>query len=164
MNRVSYPISMNQTFLIREATTSDLSDLLPLVRKFYRHFSYPWNEALKGRTLRELLGNPSLGRVWFVLVGKKRVGYFILSFYFSLEYNGKTSFIDELFLSSEVRGRGIGSAVLKKIVKLCSTLGIKTIQLESEITNPRASALYKRMGFINYGRILMTRRPPARRK
>jgi RimJ/RimL family protein N-acetyltransferase len=150
-------INMPPSFSLRQATPADLQLLLPIVREFYRHFSYPWSENEKQKTLLELLNNASLGQVWIIITNEKPIGYFILSFYYSLEYNGRTAFIDELFLLPENRGQGIGAAILERIVQLGSDLNLKILHLEIEKTNTRASALYEKMGFINYGRMLMSR-------
>ena len=50
------------------------------------------------------LGNPSCLMI--------AVGYLVLTLGYSLEYGGRDAFIDEVYIRSSYRGRGIGTAAL----------------------------------------------------
>jgi ribosomal protein S18 acetylase RimI-like enzyme len=137
---------------------SDLDQILVLIHNFYQHFEYPYNEAEKRLTLEELFSTPMAGRIWLIQKNQNVVGYVYLSFYFSLEFGGRTAFIDELFVLPNYRGQGIGSKVINLIEKRCVDLNFKAIHLESEITNKGATALYLKLGFIDYNRRLLTKK------
>lgn len=143
---------------IRAAGPGDAPVLLPLVHAFYEHFGYPYAEEQKARALEELIGDPALGVAWLVALGGEVVGYSILSFYFSLEFGGRTAFVDELFVVPERRGRGIGTAVLGLLEEEGRRLGLRALHLESEAANTGATALYTRLGFVDYHRRLLTKR------
>ncbi|ABU81760.1 ribosomal protein S18-alanine N-acetyltransferase [Ignicoccus hospitalis] len=53
----------------------------------------------------------------------------------------------------QYRGLGIGSALLESLEKLAKKKGLKSIYLEVEEDNYRAMRLYKKMGFVEVGRI-----------
>ncbi len=139
------------------AKNTDLDIMIPFVRQFYRQFGYPYDEEQKRRVLKTLIADRSLGRTLLIKHNGKHVGYALVTFSFSLEFNGPIAFIDELFIEPPGRQKGIGSQVLKQIEILCSGLGIKTIRLESEARNKRATALYTRSGYHDRGRHLMTK-------
>ncbi len=141
----------------REAGLEDLDALLPLVRQFYAHFGYPYAEDLKRRAFAQLLAAPALGRVFLVSLDGALVGYAVVAFSFSLEYEGSTAFLDELFILPAARGRGIGSAVIRHVADQCRAHGVNALHLESEAANVAAARLYARLGFRDYGRHLMTR-------
>ena len=131
--------------------------LIPFVRAFYEHFNYRYEEPEKVSAMKRMLRDRSLGRVWLIRHEGTDVGYLLLAFSFSLESNGRIAFVDELFLEPAYREKGIGAAVLKKVESVCVRLGIKTLRLESEGHNERATALYARMGYIDHGRHLMSK-------
>ena len=144
---------------LRAATPAELEVVLPLAREFCAHFEYPWSDDVKRAAVERVLADPSLGRVYLIQGdGEGYAGYLFLSFYFSLEYGGRTAFVDELFLRPEHRGAGLGSRVLRQVVEAARDLGLTALQLEAERTNPRAAALYSRLGFVDYDRTLLTLR------
>ncbi len=55
--------------------------------------------------------------------------------------------IDELFVKKEFRGRGIGSALLKKAIKKLQNFKVKIILVGTEKENKEAIKLYKKVGF-----------------
>jgi diamine N-acetyltransferase len=145
--------------VLRSASPADIDVLLPLVRDFCVHFDYPFPEAEKRRAVEQALGDPSLGRVWLILSDRGAVaGYLFLSFYFSLEFGGRTAFVDELFVRPEDRGAGLGGRALRSALAAARELGVSAVQLEVEKENPRAAALYLRLGFADLDRTLLTLR------
>lgn len=143
--------------VFRPAALSDLEELLPLLRRFYEHFGYPFDEDVKRRTVAELVSSPVSGRLVAISRDGRIVGYAVVAFSFSLEYEGKTAFLDELFIDEKERGRGIGSLALAHVESLCRTEGVNALHLETEETNSGAADLYARSGFRSYGRHLMTK-------
>ncbi|MGI9507732.1 MAG: GNAT family N-acetyltransferase [Geminicoccaceae bacterium] len=59
-----------------------------------------------------------------------------------------TFLMDGIFVSDDMRGRGVGSALLAAIKKKARADGYSKIRLDVIDTNPRARALYERQGFI----------------
>ena len=55
--------------------------------------------------------------------------------------------IDELFVKKEFRGKGIGSALLKKAIKKLQNFKVKIILVDTEKENKEAIKLYKNVGF-----------------
>ena len=51
----------------------------------------------------------------------------------------------------EVRGRGIGTALLEALIAWAPSHGIKRLQAWAWMTNPRALDLYERLGFEREG-------------
>jgi GNAT superfamily N-acetyltransferase len=135
----------------------DIPTLLPFVQQFYHHFQYPYNEAQKIGALRHLMQDESLGRILLIKHNDRPIGYVLLVFSFSLEFNGSIAFIDELFIEPSGRQKGVGSQVLAQVESLCATLGMKAVRLESEAHNERATALYARSGYHDHKRHLMTK-------
>ena len=56
-----------------------------------------------------------------------------------------------LSVASGHRGRGIGSALIEALLEWAPQNGITRIECRAFATNPRAIALYERMGFVREG-------------
>lgn len=57
-------------------------------------------------------------------------------------------YVDGIAVATEMRGKGIGSRLLHMLERAAREKGIKTISLEVVDSNPRAQALYERLGFV----------------
>ena len=51
--------------------------------------------------MSRLIDDPSAGRVWIIRADKADVGYAVMVFSFSVEFGGRTAFIDELYTVCE---------------------------------------------------------------
>ncbi|MGA7321388.1 MAG: GNAT family N-acetyltransferase [Candidatus Sulfotelmatobacter sp.] len=132
----------------RAAATSDIDCLLQLMLGLQQDdpWSVPFREEVVRESLRELLINPSVGRVFLICDADSCVGYVVVSFDFSLEYGGRNAWIDELFIRPELRGKGIGSKALDFAVQVARECGAKVLHLEVNRGNPAINQ-YRRHGF-----------------
>ena len=142
--------------MLRDASPSGIAVLMPLVREFYLLFGYPFAEERKAPALARLIADPSLGRVFVGSFEGVPVGYAVVAFSFSLEFDGRTAFVDELFIQPNARGLGLGSRLVRHAAEVCRGLGVNALHLETEDSNADATRLYARLGFSSYGRHLMT--------
>lgn len=141
----------------RSAGPEDLEVVLALQREYYAEEGYPHDESEARRALRHLLESPSLGVVWLVEDGAEAFAYVVLTVGYSLEYRGADAFVDELFVRSSHRGQGVGREALAVVDLECRRRRIRALHLEVELDRPEAFALYRRFGFEERGRRLMTR-------
>jgi len=149
---------MDHVVTLSPTQSEDIDIVLPLIEQFYRHFNYSFSQEEKGQTLQELWAHPERGCLWLIKKEQAVAGYIYLAFYFSIEFGGRTAFIDELFVLPEHRGQGIGSKIIHLVEEQCRQLKLKAIHLEAERTNERATALYLNLGFVDYDRRLLTKR------
>jgi ribosomal protein S18 acetylase RimI-like enzyme len=142
----------------RLASPADLEPLLAFARAFYADQGYPFDEPAVREVLAPLLADADLGRVWLIEVAAEAVGYVALCFGYSIEHRGRDAFVDELYVAPTWRGRGIGTAALHFAQDACPALGVRALHLEVERQNAAAVALYRKLGFAERDRFLMTRR------
>jgi len=98
------------------------------------------------KTFTELSNHPDKGTIIVLEDGVKIVGYSILINFWSNEYGGNILEIDELYIKSDYRKRGIGTNFIQYLIanKFSNCVAV---ELETMPSNNRASQLYKRIGF-----------------
>lgn len=141
----------------RWARPDDLEALLALHRNFFAEDHYPYHEEETRANLAQLLGDPSLGRVFLLEEKGLPAGYLVLTFGFSLEFGGRNALVDELYVAPGHRGRGHGTRALAAAEELCRELGIRALHLVVERYKEDAQALYRRAGFVAYERNVMSK-------
>jgi GNAT superfamily N-acetyltransferase len=132
--------------------------ILEMMERFYAEERYPFDLEKARGALESFLAEPALGRAWLFEDGGAHVGYFVLTLGFSLEYGGRDAFVDELFVAPSHRGRGLGRRALEVIDEACRDLGVRALHLEVEKDNVPAAELYRKNGFEDHDRRLMTKR------
>lgn len=142
----------------RLATDEDIDLLLTYMHQFYKIDDYPFDEQIARRVLQGLVDDASKGRVWLVMHNNDAIGYVALTFGYSLEYHGRDAFIDELFIRADYRHRGLGSQVMQFVLDECPKLDVHALHLEVERKNIAGQRLYRKFGFNDKDRYMMTRR------
>lgn len=143
--------------LFKAAGDGDIDLLIEMMRDFYIHEHLTMDEPAARRALRQILTDASCGRVCLMLADGDVAGYIVLTLGFSLEAHGRDAFVDELYLRESYRRRGIGKRALQFIEGVCRELGVKALHLEVERENTNAQVVYRRAGFVDHDRYLMTR-------
>ena len=135
----------------------DLARTIGLMREFYAVTEMRFDEEVARTALRKTLLDPSLGSVYLVLVEKEAIGYFVLTFCFSLEFHGKFALLDEIYVREAYRRQKIGEAVIALCESICRKVGIRALRLETGHDNEVAQNLYRKMGFTQDLRHLFTK-------
>lgn len=141
---------------LREAAPDDRALLVDLMAEFYAESGYPFNRARAEVAFAELLAAPALGQVWLIEAEPGPVGYVVLTLGYSMEYGGRDAFVDDLFIRLPFRGRGIGKLALTEVRAACVARGVRALHLEVGRDNAPAQALYRRAGFVDTDRQLLT--------
>jgi len=148
---------------LRRADLSHSDLLLAFMREYYAFDHLEFNEPRARAALEQLLADDTLGHVWMILDGQDPVGYIVLAFGFSLEFQGRDAFVDEFYIRAAHRGHGLGTEALRSVADTCVGLDIRALHLEVERANQDAQALYRKFGFADHDRYLMTLRIADRR-
>lgn len=90
-------------------------------------------------------------RCWGVVacVGDEVVGFGHLMRW---RYRGE---ISNLVVREDYRGKGIGTAIILDLMRLARDQGMHTIEIGASEENPRAEALYRRLGFAEDRRVTL---------
>ncbi len=83
----------------------------------------------------------------------KHYGYFgglwrgVVLDVFTRNVKPETLQMDGITTTKNARGKGVGTALLEAVFEKAKTEGLKYVELDVINTNPRAKALYERLGF-----------------
>jgi GNAT superfamily N-acetyltransferase len=143
------------TFTPAQPADADL--LVELMRAFYEFEHIPFDEHDGRAALLRLISDERLGRVYLIRNGGEAIGHLVITFGFSLEFKGRDAFVDELFLREGFRGRGVGKRALAFAEGECRAAGVRALHLEVGRANINAQGLYRRAGFKDHDRYLMTK-------
>ena len=139
------------------ARLTDRAELLALIRAYYRFDHIRFNARTIAPALDKLLRSRSFGRVWIMYDGARPAGYVVLTFNFDLEFGGLEGLVTDLFVDARYRGRGLGRRALDIVDNYCRARGIGMVELQVEDENVEAQAFYRKLGFKQLSRIVMTR-------
>ncbi|MFQ3576978.1 MAG: GNAT family N-acetyltransferase [Cytophagales bacterium] len=146
------------------ATEKDVPEVLTMMEHFNAIDNYPFDKLKTNKNILDFLSDTNLGRIWIIQNDNLIIGYFVLTFGYSFEHGGRDAFIDELYLKTEYRRKGIGGLVMDFISKEAPKLEVKVIHLEVERHNDGGVKLYTEKGFKDNGRILLSKKVNDDRK
>ncbi|MFP7672776.1 GNAT family N-acetyltransferase [Marivita sp. S0852] len=140
------------------ATTDDLPKILPLVASFHAHQGFDTTADHQHDAILPLLEGSPHGAIWLIGPRRAPVGYVVVSFGWSVEFGGLDAIVDELFIRSAVRNRGMGSEALDGLAKALKDGGIRALHLEANKSDETLHKFYSRARFQpRDGHLLMTR-------
>ena len=134
---------------------SDIENIIQLMGEFYRIDNYPFDMKISRELFNQFLTDENLGKAWLISYQNDIVGYVILTYVFSFEYQGKIAFLDELYIRENARGKGIGKETIAFIQQEAPKLSLKIIYLELETHNDAAQKLYLANDFAIHKRKLL---------
>lgn len=140
--------SMGQSRVqIREATVEDAAEIARLLHDFnteYEEETPPVGE-LTGhaeRMLRE-------GAMTVLLAGDGPDGLALLRFRPSVWTEKQEAYLQELYVVPDLRGRGIGEALMAAVLATCRERDAAWIELNTGESDVAARSLYRKLGFTN---------------
>jgi ribosomal protein S18 acetylase RimI-like enzyme len=136
---------------------SDIEIIVPMMQEFYAIDNYPIESAKTKKLFQVFIDDENLGQCWLILYNDTVVGYVILTYIFSFEYQGRIAFLDELYISKNARGKGIGKITVDFIHNQAIQNNLKLIYLEIESHNKAAKNLYLANDYIIHNRQILKR-------
>jgi ribosomal protein S18 acetylase RimI-like enzyme len=132
---------------VREATVDDSPEIARLLRDFNLEFEEPTPavEELTD-TVKRLL---EMGEITVLLAGDGPDGLSLFRLRPALWSGGLEAYLQELYVVPDLRGQGIGRALLERTIELARERGADGIDLNTGETDTAARALYESMGFTN---------------
>jgi len=141
---------------LREATPDDIGLLVQMMTEFYAEAGYPLDATRASAAFSDLQRSPMLGRAFLIRAFEVDVGYIVLTLTFSMEYGGLTACVDDFYIRASDRGQGAGGAAMHQMRQIAESLGVRAIHLEVGRDNDVAQAVYRKAGFVDNDRQLLT--------
>lgn len=131
---------------VKKASEADLEQLVPLFngyRVFYKQASNP--EAARNFLAQRFQKKDS---IIFIAVASDGTGLGFTQLYpsYSSVSMQRTYILNDLFVASEARKKGVGEALMEAAKKFAIAEGSKGLTLETDHDNP-AQKLYQRLGW-----------------
>jgi len=131
---------------VRRATATDLNHVVPLFdayRQFYRRPSEP--ELCRAFLQDRLERKESV--IFLAFEDGNATGFTQLYPSFSSGAMAPIFILNDLFVTPEARGRGVGSALLRAAADYGRSTGSVRLVLSTELTNTTAQSVYERLGW-----------------
>lgn len=129
----------------RMATTADADDVARLLDAFNHEYDdpTPGPAVLRERLIRLLAG----GDVVALLASDPPVAVALLTFRPNVWYDGPVGLLDELYVVPEMRGRGLGSALLAAAEAVTQQRGGELLEVNVDGEDGDARRFYERHGY-----------------
>ncbi len=137
----------------RIATPADLPALLGLCQEYCVEDDHAWDLERTRKALEPLLADDRLGVVW--VLGTPPIAYAVVTWGYSIESGGRDALLDEVYVRD--RGRGLGGALLARVLDDLCDRGLARVFLETEAPNADARRFYARHGFCEERSVWMSR-------
>lgn len=142
---------------VRLATVDDVARIVPLMVAFNAFEEIRWDPAVGEGALRRLVASPELGVVGLLEGEATLVGYFVLTWGYDLEWDGRDAFLTELFVAPSERGRGAGKEAVAAVERVAREHGARALHLMVRHENVRARKLYEASGFTEPPRAFLSK-------
>jgi ribosomal protein S18 acetylase RimI-like enzyme len=150
------PSSMSRN-AIRLASETDIPVLLDMMADFNRLEEIEWARDSGEPALRKLLSDRGLGVVGVLDGPATPLGYFVLTWGFDLEWNGRDAYITELYLVPSARGQRLAPPFLACIEAMAREHGAQAIHLMVRPGNRSACKLYEGAGYESPPRVFLSK-------
>jgi ribosomal protein S18 acetylase RimI-like enzyme len=137
------------------AKSINAGEVLDWIRKYYAYDHIEFKAEQLKKHLPSLLENDGNGLVYFVEQAGTRLGYFILTYAFDLEFGGRYAMVTDLFFAANTRRSGAGTETLQFIESLCTVQNITHLLLQVETDNEEAKAFYRKSKFTELSRHIL---------
>ena len=138
---------MSRKVKIRPARAEDTDAITALlVAQLLEHGGQPKRATLK-QLVRQFLLDQRRGFALVARLGDEVIGVASVPIIISMEHGGPLGWLEELYVTPSQRGRGVGTSLVKAVIKRARTLRLTALDLEVDIEHQRAENLYARHGF-----------------
>jgi len=138
-----------ETIQVRRCLRRDLPRVLALMEQLGEVAGHAqrFNIEMFEKIYWEMEKSPKFYLNLVAILEENVVGFISLIFYQTLFHRGGTALINELVVDQAVRGKGIGTILVREGKEEALSRGMDELEVGTEKTNLSAQAFYKRCGF-----------------
>jgi GNAT superfamily N-acetyltransferase len=141
------PLTADTSFAIRAAEPRDVADIVRLIGRLaeFEHLEHLM-QATPEKLAPHLFGPRPAAEALVVDCGPRVVGFALFFTNFSTFLAKPGLYLEDLFVEPELRGRGIGQALLTRLAELAAERGCGRFEWSVLDWNVNAIRFYERMG------------------
>ncbi|MDQ2649926.1 MAG: GNAT family N-acetyltransferase [Actinomycetota bacterium] len=129
----------------RVATVDDAEEIARLLHDFNTEYDTPSpGVAFLALRLRELLAGDG---TFALLAGEPAVAVGLITLRTNVWYEGQVALLDELYVAPELRGGGIGAAMIDLLLVTARERGVDLVEINVDAPDVDAQRFYERHGF-----------------
>ena len=134
---------------IRDITPNDLPAVIELLREFadYEDLS-DYCTVTEPRLLSAMFGDNAVVEGLIAIDVETPIGYALFYPNFSSFRGERGIHLDDIYITREYRGKGIGEAMLREIARTAASRGYERIDFQVLDWNTSARDFYKRLGAV----------------
>lgn len=144
---------------ILRADERHVADVVRLLAVQLREHGISIDDGSIAGAVRGAIADPRLGFVLVAELDGRGAGVAYVSMVWALEHGGRSAWLEELYVPPELRGAGIGTALLRAAIEECRSIGCAALDIEIDADHERVRPLYERHGFTPLPRRRMVRNP-----
>lgn len=133
---------------ITPANASDIPALCELLDiLFSQEAEFKPNHKTQSRGLARIISSPEVGLIVVARQDNQVVGMVNLLYTISTALGGRVALLEDMVVSPNVRGSGVGSRLLEQAIHFARLSGCKRITLLTDNANKSAQRFYQKHGF-----------------
>jgi len=133
---------------IRIADINDIPQLCTLLHiLFSQELEFSPNKKLQSEGLSEIINRPEVGDIVIATEGSRIIGMVNILYTISTALGGVVAILEDMLVSPNERGKGIGSKMLTYSLELAISKGCQRITLLTDDDNETAHRFYEKHGF-----------------
>jgi len=134
---------------IRAATEADIPLILQFIRDLAQYEKLEHKVVATEENLRRtLFGSPRFAEVIFAYVGEEAAGFALFFHNYSTFLGQPGIYLEDLFVKPEMRGRGIGKALLAHLARMALERGCGRVEWAVLDWNAPSIDFYKNLGAV----------------
>lgn len=147
---------------IERVRPETVPSVLPLLAAQFHEHGIDLPAVRLAAAVRGLVEVEGRGAILAAIEDGAVVGVAVLAHTWTLEHGGHTTWLDELYVAEPARGKGIGTALLRRAMEVAREEGCAGIDLEVDRDHARVESLYAREGFKSLPRKRFARKLPQK--
>ena len=143
---------------ITKAVISDIPELCDLLDVlFTQETEFKADRNKQTRGLAAVIENPETGEILVARDSDRVIGMVSLLYTVSTAMGGRVAIMEDMVVSPNARGFGVGSRLLDYALKYAEEKGCKRITLLTDNANAKSHGFYQRHGFFRSQMIVFRR-------
>lgn len=137
-------------FQIKKAAERDIPQIIRLIREFAEFEKLSdWCDVTEDDLQKAVFGENAFVQAFVVFDGESCVGYAMFFPVFKSFRGERSIFLEDLYVSPAMRGKGLGLAMLKEVARTAKEQGFVRMDWQALKWNAPAINFYKNLGAEN---------------